>query len=66
MLSDNKISKGGLIGAIVAVLASIFVHKNSDTKARKVVKSGALGAAGYLIGFFAEKKINDRRGGQPL
>lgn len=62
MLSDNKISKGGLIGALIAVLASIFVHKNSDTKTRKVMKSGTLGAAGYFLGTFAEKKINERKG----
>jgi hypothetical protein len=61
MFSDNKISKGGLIGALLAVLASIFVHKNSDTKSRKVFKSGAIGAAGYLLGSLAEKKIYKHR-----
>lgn len=61
MLSDNKISKGGLIGALLALLASVFSHKTTDSKTRKIVKSGAFGAVGYFVGSFAEKKINEHK-----
>ena len=61
MLLDSKISKGGLIGAISGLIASIFIHKSTDTTGKKVVKTGTLGIIGYLLGNFAEKKINEKK-----
>jgi hypothetical protein len=57
MLSNSKISKGGLIGALVALFASLFTHKQTDSSRKRIVKSGTLGLLGYLIGHFIEKKI---------
>jgi hypothetical protein len=61
MLSDKKVSKGGLIGALVGILASVFFHKTHDTAGKKVVKSAILGGVGYLFGSFTEKKISRRK-----
>jgi hypothetical protein len=61
MLPDNKISKGGLIGAAIGLIASIFTHKQNDSTGKKVIKSGAMGTAGYFIGNYAEKKIKERK-----
>lgn len=61
MLSDKKISKGGLIGALVGILASVFTHKPHDSRGKKAVKSGVFGIAGYLFGAYAEKKITRRK-----
>jgi uncharacterized membrane protein YeaQ/YmgE (transglycosylase-associated protein family) len=61
MLSDRKISKGGIIGALVGLFASLFIHKNTDSRGKKVLKTGSLGILGYLLGSYAEKKINNRK-----
>lgn len=60
-MSNNKISKGGLIGAVLGVVASIFAHKQTDSTGKKVIKTGAMGAAGYFIGNYAEKKMKEKR-----
>ena len=61
MSIENKISKGGLIGAVIALLASLFTHKSSDSAGKRIVKSGSIGLLGYLIGHYTEKKINSRK-----
>lgn len=61
MILDNKISKGGLIGALMGLLASVFSHRDNDSKGRRIIKSGAFGAAGYIVGAYAEKKFQERK-----
>lgn len=61
MLSGNKVSKGGLIGAIIGLVASIFSHNTNDGKGKKVIKSGAFGIAGYILGSAIENKMNQKR-----
>ncbi|NJO92509.1 MAG: hypothetical protein HC831_28715 [Chloroflexia bacterium] len=36
-------------------------HKHSDSTGKRAVKSGALGAAGYFLGAFAEKKFKEKK-----
>ncbi len=57
MLSDSKISKGGIIGAISGLIASFFIHKPTETMGKKVIKSGTFSILGYILGSFVEKKI---------
>lgn len=63
MSAGNKISKGGLIGAVIGLLASLVSHKNTDSAGKKVAKSGLFGVVGYLLGDYTEKKIN--KGARP-
>jgi hypothetical protein len=60
MLTDKNISKGGLIGAISGILVSLFIHKATDSAGRKAVKTGSMGILGYLLGNFAERKIEEK------
>lgn len=57
----NNISKGGLLGAILGMLASVLSFKNTDSKGKKALKTGSMGILGYLLGSYAEKKINKRK-----
>lgn len=61
MLSGRKISKGGIVGALIGIVLSLFSHKSADSNSKKIVKTGAFGLGGFLIGSFAEKKFRERR-----
>lgn len=60
MISKNNISKFGLIGAVVGALTSVFTYKSYDSVSKKIVKTGLFSVIGYLLGAFADKKVNQR------
>jgi hypothetical protein len=57
LLDQKKISKGGLLGALVGIIASTQYHKERDRPLRKAAKTGFFASIGYLVGSFIEKLI---------
>ncbi len=58
---NNQISKGGLIGALIGAIASVFIHRSGESTVRSATKTGLFSALGYFIGSFTEKKISQRK-----
>jgi uncharacterized protein YcfJ len=54
-MDQNKISKGGIIGAITGVLISFKTHNNNDSTGKKILKTGTGAAAGFFIGLLIER-----------
>jgi len=53
-----RISKGGLIGAILGALASSKVVKSYEPSVQKVAKVSLFTAVGYFIGQWIEKLLS--------
>jgi hypothetical protein len=53
-------SKGGLIGALLGALASVFYHKRGDRPIKNAGKTALLSGAGYLLGQWIERLLARR------
>jgi hypothetical protein len=51
-------SKGGLIGALIGAIASVFLHKPGDRPLKQAGKTALFSGAGFLVGEWLEKKRN--------
>jgi len=50
--------KGGLIGAVIGAVASVFLHKPDEKPVWQAGKTILFSGAGFLIGNWVEKKNN--------
>lgn len=58
----NKIpGKGGLIGALLGVMASVRYHRPEDNPLQRAGRTAVFSGAGYLLGRWFEKKFNRHR-----
>ena len=51
-------SKGGIMGALIGVIAAAFYHKPGDKALSNAGKTALFSGAGFLIGQWFEKKVN--------
>ena len=51
-------SKGGIVGALIGVIAAAFYHKPGDKALSNAGKTALFSGAGFLIGQWFEKKVN--------
>lgn len=54
-------SNGGLIGAVIGAVASVFLHKPGEKPLRQAGKTALFSGAGFLIGNWVKKKATPVR-----
>jgi hypothetical protein len=55
-------SRGGLIGALIGAIVSVFLHKAGDRPLKKAGKTALFSGAGFLVGEWLEKKKDSGKG----
>jgi hypothetical protein len=57
---NTKVSKGGVLGALLGGIASFKVHRNADSPLKKTGKTVALTGIGYLLGQWIENRLKSK------